>query len=229
MPWIFLTLILANLAYFGWGVMQDSSTPRVKVAASQVIPPEKRLALLSERPDLAQATLAPAAPGQDSGGDEAQPVATGPLCFSVGPFANDGSPGRFVGRLQGKHFTTRVDVLKKDSTDFWVFVPALINREKAEEKLRELKRKGIDSFIVNDDPFTNAISLGHFSQQELAQSFKEKMVAEDVVAEMRRLPHTAEERWVYVSPGTSKADVKAMIDAALAGTTARKQPTPCEG
>jgi hypothetical protein len=229
MPWIFQTLLLANVAYFVWGIFQDTSIPHVRVAPSQVIPADKRLALLSERPDLLAQAVANPPVSSDAG---PAVVPSGPACYSVGPFANDGSPNRFALKMQARHFTTRIDVLEKDSMDYWVFVPALVNRDQAEEKLRDLKRNGVaDAFIVDQNPFTNAISLGHFSQSDLAQAYKDKMVAQNVPAEMRELPRTGQERWVYVAPGVSKIDVKDAIDAALSGgnTSANRQPTPCEG
>lgn len=226
MPWIFLCLILANAAFFGWQISRDPS-PKIEVAA-QPIPEGKRLQLLSERPELVKAAQVAAAEKEKAEEEAAaMPVASGPQCFSVGPFA--ASPATFVGKMQARQFVTRVDVLKKDNADYWVFVPALLNRGKAEEKLKELKRQGIESFIVNEEPFANAISLGHFSKKELAEGFRAKMVTAGVAAEMRNMPQKGEERWVYVAPGNSHADIKSSIDGAIGGSGAHREPTPCQG
>lgn len=227
MPWIFLCLILANAAYFGWQFVQ-SGTPRAHVASTEVIPNDKRLVLLSERPDLiARASVQTVAAPE--GSEPAAPVEAGPQCYTVGPFASAGSSEHMAERL-GRQFKTRVDVLKKDNVDYWVFVPAQVNREKAEAKLHELKQKGVDSFIVNEEPFANAISLGHFSKRDLAEGFRDKMQAASVQAELREVPRKGEERWLYVAPGSSKADIKAVIDGSIAKEQGlRRQPTPCEG
>jgi len=228
MPWIFLTLLLVNLGYFAWGMMQDSSVPRVKVAVSETVPADKRLVLLSERADLGGKPTQPAgAAATDAVINLATPTA--PVCYTVGPFNGDDQPGRFVDRMTARHLTTRVDEEQNNSFDYWVFISPQVDRERAEERLQELRRQGIDATIVDDDPFTNAISLGHFSQEDQADSFRNKMLAANVQAELRKIPRSGIERWVFVSAGSDKVDAGKVIDSAIASNPAvSKQPAPCE-
>lgn len=226
MPWIFLTLLLLNLGYFAWGMMQDSTVPRVKVAVSETVPADKRLVLLSERTDLGGKPIPSAASTDAVINLAAQTV---PLCYTVGPFSGDNQPGRFVDRMEARHLNTRVDEEQNNSFDYWVFISPQVDRERAEDRLQELRRQGIDATIVDDDPFTNAISLGHFSQEDQADSFRNKMLASNVQAELRKIPRSGIERWVFVSGGGDKVDAGKIIDAAIAGNPSiSKQPAPCE-
>lgn len=227
MPWIFLCLILLNGAYFAWQLTK-ASEPRQPVAVAAVEAGGARLALLSERSDLlAAAQTQPVV--EDEQAEEPLPTPTGPHCFSIGPFTSAGSAGQFAGRMQGQQLQARVDVLKADKVDYWVFLPAFNSREKAEARLRELKQKGVDSFIVNEAPYANAISLGHFSRRESADELRGRLQVAGISAEYRELTKPGEERWVYVAPGSGAAEVKTVVDASLGKFEGvRRQPAPCE-
>lgn len=212
MPWIFVCLMLANAVYFGWKFMEGTQPQSHPVAAEAVVA-GATVQLLSEKPEL----LPPPAPAEEKSEEEvlvAAPVTGGgPQCFSVGPFVADAGLQKFVSFMQGKGFSTRVDKRKVDGKDYWVFVPAFTNRDKAEERLKDLKSRGIDGFVVKEGVFINAISLNHFSRKELAQSFLEKMQAAGVSVEYREISQSGVERWVYLAPARSKADLRASVDA----------------
>lgn len=228
MPWIFLCLILVNGAYFAWQLMQAAEPQKpIRVAAIQD-EEGQRLALLSERPDLTAAAAAKRE-AEEQQADMPALSLSGPQCFNVGPFTALGGAQQFAERIQAKQLLTRIDVQKADKIDYWVFLPAFNSRDKAEIKLRELKQKGVESFIVNEAPYTNAISLGHFSRRELADELKLRLQAGGIPAEYRELSKPGEERWVYVAPGTSGAEVKGLVDALLPRFEGvRRQPAPCE-
>lgn len=223
MPWIFFTLLLVNVLYFGWGMMQSSTLPRVKVPVSETTPDDKRLVLLSERADLGGRPV-------DAAATEPVVVAsTAPACYSVGPYTSDDQPARFVTRMEAKHLVTRLDHDQIDGFDYWVFLPPQPDESTAEDKLQELHHHGISGTLVTEQPFANAISLGHFSDEGQANSLRDKMLAANVQAELRKLPQSIPESWVYVAPGTAKVDIGKVIDSAIAATPAvHKQPAPCE-
>lgn len=211
MPWIFLCLMLVNVVYFGWGFM-NSVQPQVRVTSAATAQ-GGRIRLLSESPELQQAAA------QGSEPAEAMPVpvaAAVPQCFNVGPFATEGVLQSFASAMRAKRFVVRVDKRKVDEKDFWVFIPAFTTRAKAEERLRELKARGIDGYVVKDGVFINSISLNHFSRKELAQSFLEQMQAAGVTVEYRELSRPGMEQWVYLEPGPSKAELRDEIDGFLA-------------
>lgn len=228
MPWIFLTLMLANIVYFGWSFISTGHTP-VRALSAPVVQQGERIVLLHERKAVTQV---PASPGEEAVVDESPAVAVpeaAPVvqCFTVGPFLT--SSDGFVARMRGKGFSVRVEQRKAEGKDYWIYVPPFTNRGRAEEKLSELKAKGVESFIVSEGRFINAISLGHFSRKELAQSFRDKMTAAGIVVEYREMASEGSVDWVYVAPAASKSDLRSAIDAELArNDNLKRQVAACE-
>lgn len=228
MPWIFLTLMLANIVYFGWNFISTGQTP-VRTLSAPVVQQGERIVLLHERKVVAEVVASPegGAITEESPAvavPEAVPVVQ---CFTVGPFLT--SSDAFVARMKGKGFSVRVEPRKAEGKDYWIYVPPFTNRGRAEEKLSELKAKGVESFIVSEGRFVNAISLGHFSKKELAQSFRDKMTAAGIVVEYREMATEGTVDWVYVAPAASKSDLRSTIDAELSrNDSLRRQVAACE-
>ncbi len=233
MPWIFLTLMLANIVYFGWNFIGTSQAP-VRALSAAVQQEGSRLVLLAERKEMPLPAADPLMEEMSGASPEAegqQPVAVSPAmqCFNVGPFQSPGVADGFVGRMTGKGFVTRLEQRKAEGKDYWIYVPPFTNRARAEERLRELRAKGVDSFIVPEGAFANAISLGHFSRKELAESFREKLTAAGVSSEYREMANEGRVTWVFVAPGSAKRDVRPAVDAELGRSAAlRKEVTACE-
>jgi len=237
MPWIFLTLMLANVVYFGWSFVRAGQAPARPVA--MMVPQEgARILLLSERKTAPAGGALGAAERPVETADAAKEPAPvpeilgavgAPQCFSLGPFDTSTGLMRFAERMKEKRFSIRVDERKAAARDYWVYVPSLINRAKAEERLQELRAKGIESFIVPDGRYANAISLGHFSRKELAQSFRDKMAAAGLVVEYREVVEEQVSRWVYLSPARSKTSLRTAIDEELMrDSTLRREAVACE-
>lgn len=232
MPWIFMCLMAINAVFFGWKFMEGSA-PQSQVKEKVLPQAGERIQLLSESSLLRQPVASAAAP--QAGAQESPEAPTSPVsadvrqCFNVGPFTSDQEVRNFGGMIRGKHFTLRTDKRKVDVKDYWVFIPALINRMKAEERLRDLKARGIQGFIVKDGAFVNAISLNHFKQKDLAQAFLAKMQDSGVSAEFRELTSVGSEVWAYVSPAQSKDDLRETVDSYLGGhPEIRREITACE-
>lgn len=232
MPWIFLCLMLANAVYFGWEFMEGTQPAAPRQAAAEVVQQGEKVLLLRERPELIPppAPEVAANPSDDKTAQDVAPVvASGPQCFSVGPFASDAALQKFTGTMRNKHFFVRLDKRKVDGTDYWVFIPAFTNREKAESKLRDLKARGISGFVVKDGVFMNAISLNHFSRKDLAQAFLEKMQAAGVGVEYREISQSGTERWLYLAPSHAKEDLRAAIDGQIASAdNLKRENAACE-
>lgn len=233
MPWIFLTLMLANVVYFGWGFVQAGQAPARPVATK--VPQEgARILLLSERKaapaGAAGAAQSPVEAIESKEATAPVPVVLGaPQCYFVGPFATSAGLMQFAERMRQGHFSVRIDERKAAARDYWVYIPAFTNRAKAEERLQELRSKGIESFIVADGRYVNAISLGHFSRKELAQSFRDKMAAAGLVVEHREVVEERESKWVFLSPARAKTSLrKAVDDELLRDATLRREAAACE-
>lgn len=227
MPWIFVCLMIANATYFGWKFMEGTQ-PLAGAPAIEARLGGSNIQLLSERPELEPPPMAEQPPEE-----EAQVLApvlgSGSQCFNLGPFATDVALQKMVSSMQAKGFSTRVDRRKVEGRDYWVFVPAFTNREKAEQRLRELRARGIEGFVVKEGVFVNAISLNHFSRKELAQAFLQKMQAAGVSVEYREISQSGVERWLYLAQGRSKEALRAAVDAAIGRQgELKRENAPCE-
>lgn len=225
-----MCLMAINAVYFGWKFMEVSS-PQTTVEEKSMPQLGARVQLLSE-----SSLKSPAAPASESlaaePGQPEAPKAEAPAvrqCFNVGPFTSEAEARGLVSQLRGGRFTVRVDKRKVDIKDYWVFIPAFTNRERADEKMRELRSRGISGFVVKEGPFINAISLNHFSQKDLAQAFLAKMQEGGLTVESREVTSTGTQYWTYAAPGASKADLRGTIDGFLARRDAlRREITSCE-
>lgn len=228
MPWIFLCLMMANAIYFGLKFVESGQTVHQPLIAAQV-QIGKPIMLLSEGPKVAAPVVLEKPSGDAVEGLE--PLEIKPnirQCYSVGPFSDEAVLKQWADQMQNKQFVVRIEKRRADIKDYWVFVPPLTTREKSEERLRELKARGIDGFIVSQGQFINAISLNRFSKQELAQEFLHKMQAAGISVEYRENSQPATEYWANLSPGASTLELKSSIDAFLAKKTAmRRENTAC--
>lgn len=228
MPWIFLTLMLANIVYFGWNFISANQAP-VRVLSTPVQQEGRPIVLLAERRQ--EAPVEQEQTPEEEKEVVAQPVIEMPAeqCFNVGPFQSPASAEGFSVRMGGKGFLARVEQRKAEGKDYWIYVPPFTNRAKAEERLRELRSKGIESFIVGEGSFVNAISLGHFSKKELADAFRDKMTAAGVVAEYREMANEGRVSWVYVAPGARGRNLRGAVEGEiLRNTSLRKEVAACE-
>lgn len=62
----------------------------------------------------------------------------------------------------------------------WVLIPPLESRSVALKRLAELQRAGIDSYLVTRGEFSNAISLGLFESERLAQDLNARFQSRNV-------------------------------------------------
>lgn len=213
MPWIFMTLMLINAIFFGWKFVEGEQ-PQAR--AGELAPQQGAMvALLSERPEMLKKS--PPAASEENAGDEqaAVPVvatASVKQCFNVGPFPSEAVLRQFTADLRAKQFQARVETRRVDEKDYWVFIPPFTNRAKAEEKMRDLKGKGIKGFVVKEGSFVNAVSLNHFSRKDLADAFVAKMQGAGVVVEYREISKPAKQSWVFAGYGQKNGDLRSAID-----------------
>lgn len=234
MPWIFLVLVLANIGYFGWKFFVPKVEQPGAAAILAASRPDQRLSLLTERRPKVEVKAAPeavtstAAPEPVLPAQSATEAAAVKQCYWVGPYAGAEQRGVARARFISAGFVVREESIAGTATDYWVFFPAFVTREQAEAKLVELRRRGVDSFIVNEGAFVNAISLGHFSQEEKAQAFMTRLRGEGWPVEMRSQPKAARELWLYVAPGRSK-DSRGFIERMIGNDAVlKRRPAPCE-
>jgi len=175
MKWVFVLLLATNVAYLGWKMQQGDQKALSQASSASALPPETgNLKLLSELNELppkrSSAGQGQAATASQTPSDEisSTPVVPG-SCFSIGPFDNEGDAEAF----RSKQLADRVSKIdERPDNDlkkklFWVYLAPQTSDQMAQQKLQDLKRKGIkDYMLIQKGGLKNAISLGVFSSQE---------------------------------------------------------------
>ena len=139
-----LLLILANVAFLAWSryISVASISAETHLVQQQINPGAIRL-------------LSP----QQVGSMTAKPA-----CMEWGGFSPEGvaraeeSLGK---RLPGVRFSPR---RVEEPATWWVFMPPQADRQRAQQKVAELKRLGVEEFFIVQDEskFRFAVSLGIF-------------------------------------------------------------------
>ena len=65
---------------------------------------------------------------------------------------------------------------------YWVYIPPLKNKTAVQQKIAQLKARGIEEYFIvpDNDPWRGAISLGVFKTQEAANNFHKVLRGKDV-------------------------------------------------
>jgi hypothetical protein len=151
---LFLLLVLANVALYGWwryGAPTGAADPTP--LARQIEPERLRVISASElRPALAQKA---------------------PVCHEWGGFT-PADAARAEQALEPLALGSRLAQRRSDgiAAAWWVFIPPQASRPAAFKKAIELKELGVDDYFVVQDEGEHrwAVSLGIFRTEEAAQA-----------------------------------------------------------
>lgn len=174
---LFLVLLLANAAAFGYIRYSESSAGADAQIALLQISPEKMKLLKPgavPRPDPAVDALA------------AQPPSA-PVCLEWGGFGVDDA-ARAAAALAAFGLGDKVSQRESADAGWWVYIPPLKSRAEADKRAGEVKALGVKEFYVvqSNDEWRFAISLGVFKTEENANNYlaqlKQKGVRSAVVA-----------------------------------------------
>lgn len=197
MKWIVALLILVNIGLVV-GVSYWSSPGKLDVEGGQgKLPRVSDLKVDAERPKPEPPAPIPEISRQPDASPTSSPVG-GAREDSVEE--RDSQTGRsegicgrierFVSQAQVQDFSaTQKDVLQRAAvveqidprpSYHWVLIPPLASRSDALDKLAELQRAGIDSYLVTEGEYRNAISLGLFESEKLAQDLNARFQSRNV-------------------------------------------------
>jgi cell division septation protein DedD len=187
MRWVFYSLLILNLVYLVWSLVDLGTT---SVDPVQRYQPEssapRELTLLDE----ARA---------DEGAASSKPTERKRLCPVVGPFETRSEGEQALERLRQSGYAGSVRAIQVEKERLhWVHIPPLDSREAALQTLRELQSRGVDSFVVDEGDDRNSISLGYFESEDSARGLRSKMKTAGYPAEIRETSQKVTEYWVYV-------------------------------
>jgi cell division protein FtsN len=157
---LFLILLLANVAAFGYIRYAESRAGAdAQVALLQISPEKMKL-------------LKPGAPPPTERKDKAAapPALPALVCLEWGSFAADDTP-RAQAALARFELGDKVSQ-RESSEGYWVYIPPLKTRADADRKAGELKALGIGEYSVVQDAsqWRFAIALGEFKTGEEANN-----------------------------------------------------------
>lgn len=189
MRWVFYSLVVVNLVYLGWQLVADTVVPRPVANTEQPAASAggATLHLLSEDPQPARQNPPPASVHK-----------TG-LCPVVGPWSGRGEAERARVQLDaaGLRASVQAVTVHRDHLN-WVYLPPYPSRQKALAVLGDLQSHGVDSFIVKDGQYANAISLGYFTSDDSAQGLQLRMRDAGYPAQVTQTSRPVTEYWLYM-------------------------------
>ncbi|CAG0989575.1 hypothetical protein MTYP_02210 [Methylophilaceae bacterium] len=173
MKWIFWLLLVGNallLAYFN---LPMQSTVDLQIAQEPLYPEKIKLLTQEEIETLPRRVPEPEVL-------EAAPVVSH-ACYEWGSFsrAKLASARKFLSRYALE--TTVQQQTSAESTRYWVYIPRLPSAAAAQAKAEELLSLGVEEiFVVQEQQFRNAISLGVFKDEQLAAKLLEELKSKGV-------------------------------------------------
>ncbi len=185
MKWLFLLMLAANIALFAWHYPASTRDPEPRPGK----PGPGTLTLLSE----ADAEAGAPEPGPHSRlADRA--------CFASQAVDSRDEAAEWQRAMpDGRALVEPMEEVRQ--LGYWVYLPPMETEAAAEERLEELRERGItDLSLVRQGERRYAISLGVFSSRERARERREQLLDHGVEAEAgERLRRT--ERYRVVVTG----------------------------
>jgi cell division septation protein DedD len=176
---IALVLLVANILYFGWSLLIDGDSEKLRAVATTASVPKP----------------VPATP--------APPAA----CATLGPYADEFAAVTAQGQLEKIGYgVMRRDATQQVSDGYWVYVGDLKDVADQNRVLRAIKRARIqDAFAMPDDP-TFRVSVGIFSDRTRAEDRAARVRALRLAAQVTERTRDDTAIWLDL-PGISAATV----------------------
>lgn len=199
MKYIFIFLAIVNLAYFGYArFIRDNSPPPV-VRMPDIKAPA-RIELLSEsrgHEDVRKQQIDQAINNAVRGDTENN------ACLAIGPFADVFSGQAVVSQLKSLDIDAAVRAVDKPTgqSDFRVLIPPASSLQDAFRKLRELKSRNIDSYVITQGKNALGVSLGVFATRDGAEKMKARRESEGYSVDIVPIARLDREFWVFSANG----------------------------
>lgn len=201
MRWVFYSLLILNLVYLVWNLVDlgTSSVEPVQSYQPESSAPQE-LTLLEE-----------ARAGETTGDGAPAPAERQRLCPVVGPFETRAEGEQALEELTEADYQGRVRGIQVEEERLhWVYIPPLDSRDEALQTLRELQSRGVDSFVVSEGEDRNAISLGYFQSEDSARGLRSKMETAGYPTEIRETAEEVTEYWIYIDSRSVDDDGEAL-------------------
>lgn len=134
-------------------------------------------------------------------------------CLLLGPFPEIISARQTRIEIEQMGMNGRVvEIINELPAINWVYIPPLPDRAQALAVLRRLQQDNIDSFMVSEGEYENAISLGFFSSDKAANSVIEQRRAQGYDARQTLRARERKSYWTALDAASSKAFDEAWLE-----------------
>lgn len=231
---IFILLLAANLAFFGYQYFfaaKNEAAPNVKTKTA-IAAQGDGLRLLAEQEAgvelRARAKPEVKAESQAAAG-EAKPNAE--FCTMIGPYGQllqaEYAVERLVALGAAAHITP-VEI--KEGESYWVYLKPEMSEKEAVRRLYELQKKNIESHIITKGELTNGISFGRFADYAEAEAKSAEIKNQGYEVEIKMLPKMIQETWVVIEAGfAEKIDETVWADLLTKEAGLEKRQNFCLG
>ncbi len=203
MRWIFITLVLINLGYFGFHYLYDDSQRPAKIAINGFEEDVELIYLLSENSNDSLQK------------QEMDLVITNPVreaiegdknCLAIGPFSDLVSGQNVSDRLSAVDLSVELKAIDKATgeNDYRVMIPPVSSLQEAFRKLRELKFQDIDSYVITQGKDALGISLGVYSSVDAASRMQTELKDAGYETDIVDIPTRTREFWIFAPVGQIK-------------------------
>ena len=197
---IFLSLVGINLLILMWGLFLTGGAAENASASSGggssiAGQAQDSVGRNTAVPELNAAGVLP-----DPEKEKPNRVEVQPLCEIVGPFPDSREASNFMERLSAIDIASSEHQLELSAgSNYWVYLAPSTTRKDARRVLKDLQSQEVDSYVVPKGEYANAISLGMFTQKNLANAVVSKVVGLGFDPNLKVIDRTQVEIWVMVS------------------------------
>lgn len=232
---IFIFLLAANLAFFGYQYFFNSAAVAMPSAKATIESSGQgdELKLLTEQAGSAPLPVKVKAEPVD-GGQVASAVgerANSEFCTMVGPYGQLLQAEYAVERLAALGAAARITPVEiKEGESYWVYLRPEMSEKEALRRLYELQKKGIESHIIAKGELTNGVSFGRFADYTEAEVRSSEIKNHGYDAQIKMLPKMIQETWVAIDAGfAEKIDESVWVELLTKESGLEKRLNFCLG
>ena len=229
---IFILLLAANLAFFGYqyffvGKDEVVTDAKVKVEAAA----GGGLQLLAEQEDVSklQARGRSEVKAESPAASNEKPDAE--FCTMIGPYGQLLQAEYAVERLVALGAVAHITPVEiKEGESFWVYLRPEASEKEALRRLYELQKKNIESYVIAKGELTNGISFGRFADYAEAEARSVEIKKQGYEVDIKMLPKMIQETWVVIDAGfAGKIDETVWADLLTKESALEKRQNFCLG
>ena len=229
---IFILLVAANLAFFGYQfffVSKDEPASMPQEAAAPL--GDKDLRLLSE-----QEGELPSRKKEETATKVERNVAEGEqksadFCTMIGPYSQLLQAEFAVERLASLGASAHITPVEiKEGESYWVYLEPEVSEKEALRRLYELQKKNIESHVITKGELASGISFGRYGDYGGAEKRASEIKQQGYEVDIKMLPKVIQETWVVVDSGfAEKIDESVWADLLTKESALEKRQNFCLG